>query len=200
MRASVRVAAVLVRHELLLLGSLVRWVARRPQGTEKGRAFGYARGQGAVMFGLGFVCVVETVGLAVLLRGFPVVHHVFLVLDVYTVLMVAGLYASSVTRPHVLTRTDLRLRRFATVDLCIPLGSVASVRRELRMTDDKRESELDLAIGAQTSVTVDLAEPVEYTTFFGGRRTVRVVRFHADEADELVRELVLGRTGASSAE
>lgn len=199
MRAWARVATVLVRHELLLLAALVRWVARRPQDTEEGRAFGYARGQGAVMFGLGFVCVVETVGMAVLLRGFPVLHHVFLVLDVYTVLMVAGLHAASVTRPHVVIGTFLRLRRSATVDLRVPLASVASVRRELRTAqDEKREDELDLDVGTQTSVTVELAEPVGYVTFFGRRRPVRVVRFHADEADELVRELARVRAGSGS--
>ena len=57
-----RVARSLVRHELVLLASLVRWVARRPHGVgeEGARAYGYARGHGAMMFGFGFVCVVET--------------------------------------------------------------------------------------------------------------------------------------------
>ncbi|GGL67320.1 hypothetical protein GCM10010129_08370 [Streptomyces fumigatiscleroticus] len=189
MKTSARVAVILVRHELVLLVSLVRWVTRQPHGTGDGRAFGYARGQGAMMFGFGFVCVVETVAMAVLLRDFPVVHHVVLVLDLYTVLIVVGLYAASVTRPHVLTGASLRLRRFAAVDLRVPLASVASVRRELRTTHEKREGELDLAVGSQTSVTVELAEPVEHVTFFGRRRPVMLVRFHADEANELVREV-----------
>jgi hypothetical protein len=179
-----------VRHELLLLTCLLRWVARRPHGVGgEGRAYGYARGQGAVMFGFGFVCVVETVTMSVLLHDFPMVHQVVLVLDLYTVLIVAGLHAASVTRPHVLTDTALRVRRFATVDLCVPLGVVASVRRELRTTHEKREGELDLAVGSQTTITVELTEPVAYSTFFGGRRAVRLVRFHADESDQLVRDI-----------
>lgn len=195
----VRIASVLVRHELLLLASIVRWVGRRPHGLgDGGRAFGYARGQGAMMFGFGFVCVIETVALSVLLRGFPLLHQVFLVLDLYTILIVVGLHAASVTRPHVLSATGLRLRRFATVDLRVPLASVASVHRELRTTHEKREGELDLVIGAQTSVTLELAEPVTYLTFFGRRRTVRLVRFHADEPDVLVAKLrELGKSGKS---
>jgi hypothetical protein len=187
-RSAQRVARSLVRHELLLLASLLRWVARRPHGVgDGGRAFGYARGQGAMMFGLGFVCVVETVAMAVLLRDFPLAHGAFLVLDLYTILIVVGLHAASVTRPHVLTGTTLRLRRFATVDLCVPLDAVASVRRELRTTHEKRDGELNMAMSSQTTVTVELDSPVTYLTFFGRPREVRLVRFHADESDQLVR-------------
>ncbi|WP_326583211.1 hypothetical protein OG889_32120 [Streptomyces sp. NBC_00481] len=182
-----RIARALVRHELLLLAALLRWVARRPHGVgEGGRAFGYARGQGAMMFGFGFVCVVETMTLSVLLRDFPLVHGVFLVLDLYTILVVAGLHAASATRPHVLTGTTLRLRRFATVDLCVPLTAVTSVRRELRTTHEKRDGELNMAVGSQTTVTVELAAPIGYLTFFGRRREVRLVRFHADDSTQLV--------------
>ncbi|QFQ96835.1 hypothetical protein F9278_12085 [Streptomyces phaeolivaceus] len=189
MRSWYRIAHSLVRHELLLLASLLRWVARRPHGVgeDGSRVFGYARGQGAMMFGFGFVCVVETVALSVLLRDFPLMHSVFLVLDLYTILIVAGLHAASVTRPHVLTGTTLRVRRFATVDLCVPLSAVASVRRELRTTHEKRDGELNMEVGSQTTVTLELAEPLSYLTFFGRPREVRLVRFHADESDQLVR-------------
>ncbi|MGW0823594.1 hypothetical protein [Streptomyces sp. NPDC002845] len=182
-----RTAHLLVRHELSLVISVLWWLGRRTHGVGEGRAFGYARGQGAMMFGLGFVCVVETVTMSVLLEPWPLAHQVFLVLDLYTVLIIVGLHAASVTRPHVLTGPDLRLRRFATVDLRVPATSVASVRRELRTTHEKREGELDLVVGAQTNVTLELAEPVEHLTFFGRRKPVRVVRFHADDADGLVR-------------
>ncbi|MFF7394011.1 hypothetical protein ACFZAE_36920 [Streptomyces scabiei] len=187
-----RVARSLVRHELLLLASLLRWVARRPHGIgeDGARAFGYARGQGAMMFGFGFVCVVETVTMSVLLRDFPLVHSAFLVLDLYTILIVAGLHAASVTRPHVLTGTTLRLRRFATVDLCVPLSAIASVRRELRTTHEKRDGELNMEVGSQTTVTVELVDPVAYLTFFGRRREVRLVRFHADDSDHLVSRIM----------
>ncbi|MDX3631171.1 hypothetical protein OG920_13240 [Streptomyces europaeiscabiei] len=190
MRSAHRIAHSLVRHELLLLGSVLRWIARRPHGIgDGGRAFGYARGQGAMMFGFGFVCVVETVAMSVLLHDHPLVHQVFLVLDLYTILIVVGLHAASVTRPHVLAGTTLRLRRFATVDLCVPLTAVASVRRELRTTHEKRDGELSMEVGSQTTVTIELDEPVAYLTFFGRRREVRLVRFHADESDQLVRLL-----------
>ncbi|WP_411757117.1 hypothetical protein [Streptomyces calvus] len=189
-----RVARALVRHELRLMASLWLWLARRTHGTGGGRAFGYAGGQGAVMFGFAFVCAVETVAMSVLLADWPVVHAVVLVLDVYTVVFVVGLHAASVVRPHVLGGGVLRVRRAVHVDLRIPLERIASVRRELRTTHEGAEGELDVAVGSQTTVTVELTEPVTHVTFLGRHRAVRVVRFHADDSDGLVRALAAERT------
>ncbi|MBU6534033.1 hypothetical protein ACFUIW_17865 [Streptomyces sp. NPDC057245] len=193
---------LLVRHEARLLGSLWLWAARRVEGVAAGASgFGYARGQGAMMFGLAFVCVVESVGMSVLLREWPVVHHAVLVLDVYTVVFVVGLHAASVVRPHVLDPGAgmLRIRRAVHVDVRIPLERIASVRREMRATHEAADGELNLAVGAQTSVTVELAEPVAYLSFFGRRRHVRVVRCHADDAGGLVRAVERAREGRGHA-
>ncbi|MER6709874.1 MULTISPECIES: hypothetical protein [unclassified Streptomyces] len=186
-----RIARLLVRHEVRVLVSLVLWVARRTHGAQRGRAFGYARGQGAMTAGFAFVCVVETVAMSVLLRDFPTAHAVFLFLDVYGVVVVVGLHASSVVRPHVLDLEDgsLRIRRYVHVDLRVPLERIASVRRELRMTHEPADGELNVEVGSRTSVTLELTGPVTHVTFFGRRREVRVVRFHADDADGLVRAL-----------
>ncbi|PSM41370.1 hypothetical protein C6Y14_21605 [Streptomyces dioscori] len=185
----------LVAHEVRLLASIVRWVARRPDGvgpgsgSGRGRAFGYARGQGAMMFGFGFVCVLESACMAVLLRNHPAVHRVVLALDVYTLLLVVGMHAASVTRPHVLGDTVLRVRRAAQVDLRVPLSAIASVRRELVTTHERSEGRLDLAVAAQTTVTLELDTPVRHFSFLGRPRDVRLIRFHADESDALVRAI-----------
>ncbi|MGW2420125.1 hypothetical protein ACWC0C_12870 [Streptomyces sp. NPDC001709] len=179
----------LAGHEVRLYVSLVLWLARRTQGTAGGRAFGYTRGQGATMAGLAFVCVVETVGVSVMLRGMPTAQDVLLVLDVYTVLLVIGLHAACVVRPHVLTREALRVRYGVHVDLRIPLTAIAAVHRETRMTHEPADDVLDLAVGSQTSVRLELAEPVTHRSFLGHPRQVSVVRLHADEPGTLVRAL-----------
>ncbi|GAA2233092.1 hypothetical protein [Streptomyces indiaensis] len=186
-----RVGWLLVRHEARLLVSLALWVARRTHGTGGGSAFGYARGQGAMTAGFAFVCVVETVALSVLLRDWPAVHAAFLFLDVYTIVFVVALHASSVVRPHVLDTAagTLRIRRYVHVDLCVPLARIRSVRRELRMTHERAEGELDVEVGSQTTVTLELTEPVTHVTFLGRRREVRVVRFHTDDPEGLVHAL-----------
>lgn len=193
-----RVPWLIVRHELRLLASLWLWAARRTHGTAAGGSvFGYARGQGAMMFGLGFVCVVESVMMSLLLRDWPTAHHVVLVLDVYTVVIVVGLHAAAVVRPHVLDPAagTLRIRRAVHVDVRIPLERIASVRRELRTTHESADGELDLAVGSQTSVTITLAGPVTHLSFFGRRREVGVVRCHADDPGAFVRAVERGREG-----
>ncbi|MEU9188093.1 hypothetical protein AB0D14_26875 [Streptomyces sp. NPDC048484] len=202
MRAVRRLAA----NEGRLLASIARWVARRPHGVGRGRAFGYARGQGAMMFAFGFVCVLESACMAVLLRNHPAMHRIVFTLDVYTLLLVVGMHAASVTRPHVLDDTVLRIRRSAHVDLRVPLASITSVRRELVTTHERSEGRLDLAMAAQTTITLELSAPVRHFTALGRPRDVQLIRFHADEPDALagaVRDLTrrggagVGRGGVS---
>ncbi|RSS39893.1 hypothetical protein [Streptomyces sp. WAC08241] len=190
----------LLGHELRLLASLGRWVARRPHGTAGADGvFPHARDQAALMYGFAFVCVVETVGLSYLLARWPLVHGIVLVLDVYTVLFVLGLHAASATRPHVLAGGVLRLRQAAHVDLRIPLDRIASVRRETLFSHERADGELNLAVGAQTSVTVELTDPVDAPRLFGAPRPVRVVRVHADDPHALYGALTRARTAPSPA-
>ncbi|MFE3932115.1 hypothetical protein [Streptomyces sp. YIM B13508] len=196
-RVAVRVGWALVRHEARLLASLALWLARRTHGTRGGTAFGYARGEAATMFGFAFVCVVETVAMSALLGDWPTLHAVVLFLDVYTVVLVVALYAASAVRPHVVGPDGLRVRRAVRVDLRIPRELIASVRRELRMTHEPADGELNLAVGSRTTVTVELAEPVAHRSFLGRTRDVRVVRFHADDADGLVRALAAAPQGSA---
>ncbi|MEX2974256.1 hypothetical protein [Streptomyces sp. C184] len=191
----------LAAHEGRWLVSLVWWVARRRIGVAPGeRALGYAAAQAAFVYGLAFVCVVETVGLSALFAGEPAVHGVLLVLDVYTVLMVLGLQAAAVTRPHVLGAGVLWLRDGARRELRIPVGRIASVRYDLRFSRSEARADdaaadgaaagvAEFAVGGQTSVTVELAEPVVVVGLLGRRATVGTVRFHADDPRAAVRAL-----------
>ncbi|MGP8302222.1 hypothetical protein ACTPOK_30740 [Streptomyces inhibens] len=178
----------LAAHEGRWLVSLGWWVARRRIGVAPGeRALGYAGAQAALVYGLAFVCAVETAGLHVLLAGAPVAREVMLVLDVYTVLMMLGFQASAVTRPHVLGAGVLRLRDGARMEVGIPLERIASVRYDLRFTREPEKKGagggvLEMAVGGQTSVTVELTEPVVAVRLTGRQETVRTVRFHADDA------------------
>lgn len=180
-------------YEARWLISLGWWVARRRIGVAPGeRALGYAGAQAAFVYGLAFVCVVETVGVSVLLADHPVAHTVMLVLDVYTVLVVLGLQAAAVTRPHVLGADTLWLRAGARRDIRIPLELIASVRHDLRFVrEPEKEGKevVELTVGDQTSVTVELSEPVVAEGMLGQRETVRTVRFHADDARAAVTAL-----------
>ncbi|MEU1296972.1 hypothetical protein ABZ439_31705 [Streptomyces sp. NPDC005840] len=192
-----RAARGVLRHQALLFGSLARWLLPRRRLPLDGQEFGYARGQGAMLFGLAFAGVVETAGMAVLLRHHPVAHTVMLVLDVYGVLFAVALHAASVVRPHLLDGELLRVRQSAQVDLPVPLADIASVRRESRATHTRTEGELDLPVGAQTSVALELTRPVTHLTVLGRSREIRLVRFQADDADAVVRAVERARAALS---
>ncbi|WP_017239015.1 hypothetical protein [Streptomyces sp. SS] len=188
----------LAGHELRLMAGLGRWVARRPHGVRGADGvFPHARDQAALMYGFAFVCLVETVGMSYLLADWPLVHAVVLVLDVYTVLFVLGLHAASVTRPHTLTGDVLRVRQAAHVDVRVPVGRIAAVRHESLFTHEKAEGVLNLAVGSQTSVTIELTEPVDAPRLLGAPRPVHLIRLHADDPRALVRALTRARTAPS---
>ncbi|OKI05442.1 hypothetical protein A6A06_10255 [Streptomyces sp. CB02923] len=184
------------------MASLGLWVSRRRHGVGAGeRALGYARAQAPLLYGFMFVCVVEAVGAEFLLAKLPVARWIMLVLDVYTVLMVVGFQAAAVTRPHVVGPDGLRVRNGARMDVWIPLERIASVRYDLRFPKaetagreaQERDGVLELAVAAQTCVTVELTEPVTAVKLLGQRLEVRTVRFHADEgraAVAAVRDLL----------
>ncbi|WP_031476451.1 hypothetical protein [Streptomyces bicolor] len=189
-----RTMVVLLRHELRLLASIGLWVARRRHGLGGGSTgFGYSRGQTTMMLGFGFVIVVESIMMSLLLRNYPAVQRAWFMLDMYTLLIIIGMHAASVVRPHVVAADSLRVRRAAHVDLRIPLEKIAHVRRELRHTHERAEGELNLPIAAQTTVTLELTEPVAHFTFLGRHKDIRLVRFHADDADSLVKLVRLAK-------
>ncbi|MFJ9677183.1 hypothetical protein ACIRP2_03885 [Streptomyces sp. NPDC101194] len=189
----------LVAHEVRGLHSLGLWVLRRRHGVPRGAlAVPYTGPQTAMLYGLAFVAVVETVMLA-LLVPWPVVHAVLLVLDVYGVLLVLAFHAACVTRPHVVDADGaLRVRYGGLFDLRVPAGAVAGARVERRYPEGgpvrtETDGVLDLVVGGQTTVTVELGSPVEFVRPLGKRGWARTVRFHADDPGAAVAALTRGR-------
>ncbi|MFJ9210776.1 hypothetical protein [Streptomyces sp. NPDC102264] len=144
---------------------------------------GYARAQAPTSYGLVLVLVIETIGVSIMLAPYPVVHWVMLLVDLYTVLLVLGLHAAAVTRPHIVGPGGLRIRRGARLDLRIPLDLIVSARHDLRFPDVNKPEDgvLTVAIASQTSVTVELAHPVTAVSLLGRRTEVHTIRCHADE-------------------
>ncbi|MEV0987067.1 hypothetical protein [Streptomyces sp. NPDC049949] len=186
----------LLRHELRAGASLARWALRRPpHGVGAGElAAGYTGPQTAMMYGLVFVALVETVALSFLIP-WPAVHRVVLVLDVYGVLLMLAMHAACVTRPHVVRRDgSLRIRYGALFDLVVPPEAVASVRVDRRYPQGRlvtlsEDGVLDLIVGSQTTVTLELTRPLPFTRPLGARAEARTVRFHADDPRTLVAAL-----------
>ncbi|MBB4791776.1 hypothetical protein [Streptomyces nodosus] len=189
----------LIAHEFSLAADLLRWVSRRgPQGVPAGDLpVPYAPAQAATLYGLLFVCVVETVALAFLIP-WPVVHAIALVVDVWGCYLVVALHASCVVRPHVVGADgSLRLRYGALLDIRIPADRIASVRCDRRFPEAgpgaaDENGIAQLAVGGQTTITVELTGPVGYTRVLGGPAEARVFRFYADDPAPVVAALRAG--------
>ncbi|MEV5597157.1 hypothetical protein [Streptomyces sp. NPDC052496] len=191
--ASVRKLAA---HEVFLSTSFLRWVTRRgPHGIRDGDTpVPYASGQTATMYGFLFVCVVETVGLAFLIP-WPVMHAVTLVLDIWGCYFVIALHASCVVRPHVIGADgSLRLRYGALLDIRIPADRIASVRQDRKFPDGKlavvdKNGIADMAVAGQTTVVVELTQPVGFVRALGSSAEARGFRFYAEDPATVVAAL-----------
>ncbi|MDJ0467127.1 hypothetical protein [Streptomyces sp. H27-C3] len=180
------------------LYSLGLWVARRRHGLGDGaHPAPYTGPQTAMLYALLFVSLVETVMLA-LLVPWPLVHRIVLVIDVYGVVRVLAFQAACVTRPHgVEADGSLRIRYGVLWDVRVPAAAIESERVDLRFTKVDEDGVLTLAVGEQTSVTVELTEPVGYVRPLGALGEARAVRFHADDPRALVAAVTRGRTAPS---
>ncbi|GAA1693571.1 hypothetical protein [Streptomyces yatensis] len=192
----------LLAHEVRSLHSLALWVLRRRHRIPEGAlAVAYTGPQTAMMYGMVFVSVVETVALAMVIP-WPAVHAVLLVIDVYGVVLILALHAACVVRPHVVGPDgSLRVRYGALFDLRVPAAAIAAARVDRRYPDGRlvrvsADGVLDLAVGSQTTVTVELTEPVKFVRPLGAEGLARTLRFHADDPREAVAALTRVRTDA----
>ncbi|MFD4140415.1 hypothetical protein [Streptomyces sp. NPDC058572] len=184
--------ARLLMHELRAMHSLALWLVRRRHGVPAGAHTAvYTGPQTALMWGMIFVSVVETIALAVLIP-WPLVHAVTLVIDVYGVLLLVAMHAACVTRPHVVGADgSLRIRYGALFDLRIAADEIARVRVERRYPDGRlvtvrEDGSLDLIVAGHTTVSVELTAPVGFVRPLGSRGSAHTVRFHADDPQALV--------------
>lgn len=188
-----RVLRRLARHEARALTSIGLWLARRRDGVGPGdTAAPYASAQASTMLIFGALSVVETVALAVIVP-WPLVHLVLLVIDIYGVVFVLGMHASSVVRPHVvLADGSLRVRYAALLDLRIPASEIASaaVDRRYPVGGITTEGEtLTVPVAGLTTVTVRLHAPHPYLRPLGSPAQARVLHLYTDAPAPLVEAL-----------
>ena len=179
------------------MASLVLWIARRRDGVPPGAvAVPYSREQSPFVLLILFVTVLETAGTEVLLRGLGApagLRTVLLVLDLYAIAAVLAIWAAGVTRPHVLTDGELRIRCGAFFDLRIPRRLITSVRIAQNYNErgmvSVEDGLLAVAVSSRTNVVVELSEPVTAVRPLGSEARVRAVRFFSDDPGPALRAL-----------
>lgn len=185
--------AVVVRHELLLWSSLVQLARGRRHGVPDGAvAISYdvaLRPVGLLLVGLS---VVELAVLELVVPWQPV-RLVLLVLGAWTLLLVLGITAANIVRPHVVTAEHLRLRFGTFAEVQIPLDRVATAAVRRRDAPSSKALLLDagvlvIGVSGTTDVDVDLTQPTVVQTS-RGPVTVQAARFAADQPAAAVRAL-----------
>ena len=192
----------MLRFELRIGASLVRWLLRRPDVPPGAVALPYAREQRAMLLLLVFAMAAEGVVVDVLLAAFDVatvVRVVVLALHVYSVYLGLGVYASCVARPHVVTDSELYVRYGVFFELRVPRRLISSVRLARNYNEPGMvtvaDGALGVAVSAQTNLVAELSEPVTAVRPFGGRAEVTSVRLFAD-APEAARAALTPEKGA----
>ncbi|GAA3447875.1 hypothetical protein [Planomonospora venezuelensis] len=195
----------IMEFELKSVLALAHWAARRRHGVPPGAtAVPYAGGQSTMLLLMLFAMAVETVGVEVLLRALEVpdgLRLTVLVLDVYGVVYGLALAAACVTRPHVVSAAELRVRYGVYLDLRIPRELISSVRVARNYNESGmvtvEDGRLGVAVSSQTNVAVELAEPVTVVRPLGRRAEVTSVSFFADTPAEVLTVLRSGLSRTS---
>ena len=190
--------------EARTFASLGRWIARRPDVPAGAVAIGYSRGTLGIPIALSIAAGIELVAVHLLIP-WPTVRLILDLVGIYALLMILGLLAGRIVRPHLIVGAELVLRSGPHVCARVPLSDVTEVRRDRRLSPTSAAIETDgdrdiLALPGPdgTSLTVVLARPVEAAVpgLPWGRpelREVSEVRLHVDDDDlatRLLREAV----------
>lgn len=182
--------------EACAFASLGRWVARRPDVPAGAVPVGYARGTSGIPIALSIAAGIELIAVH-LLVPWPIVRLVLDLGGLYALLMILGLLAGRIVRPHLLTADALVLRSGPYVCAKVPLGALSEVLCDRRLGSTTAEvvggDDAVLVLGGPdgTSVTLDLAQPVParvpaYPWSESECRAVGAVRIHVDAPDATV--------------
>jgi hypothetical protein len=184
-----------LRLEVTLYVALVRWLVRRPAVPVGSEPVGYAQLSAPVM-GLWIFASAAEIPLVHLLVPWEVLRLVLLVVSVWGLVWMLGMYAGLRTYPHLVTGAGLRLRYSTWVDVELPWSAVRGLRVEerdlpssiriLQRTEGPDGSELHVAVAARTNVTASL-EPGTVVRTGRGPEQVASLSFWVDEPRTFVR-------------
>lgn len=192
----------LLRHEAVLFASIGLLLRGRKDVPDDGVALAYAGPQRPMIVVFFVVSLVEA-GAFLLVDLGPVGGTILLVAEIYSAAWLLGYLAALITRPHVVSRRELRLRAAALFDLRIPLADVESLTRRKETHPSARmlvwgAEELVLGQSMETNVVAVLRQPVVATRPLGRTETVRRVKFFAEDPDLAVRAFAELRSGPTA--
>ena len=175
---------------------LASWALGRAKLGEA--EFGYGKGS---PLGMLVVMVVLTAPVEVvfweLLVPWAWLRWVLLVVSVYSVLWLLGLYASRITLPHRLEEDGLRLRQGLFAEAFVPYAEVKGVEKRRRKSPregDGLQSSPDggaayLATNGRVDLALALRTPLTVRGFLKDVGPVGTIHVAADEPERMLQEL-----------
>ncbi len=198
-----RLAWRAVRFEAALWWSLLLFVTGRRDGLRPGvTTVGYHRAATGLFVLLLVSSAVEVPALH-LIVPWPPVRLALLVLGVWGVTFAAGLWASYVVRPYLVSTQGVRLRHGPVHDVRISWAQIAEVRQRTVRTWAKpgfgtavtvEDGRLGYVVHGETNVVLLLAEPIDV-----GGAAVTEVHVGADDPAALAAALLAARPAAGTA-
>ena len=195
-----RAAARLVVNESKLLAALFRWASRRTGLAHN--EFGYHKRSmlREIMPLLTVAAPIELVVVHLLSHAFSPwvwLKWALLVLEIYAILWLLGLYASLVTMPHRLEEKGLRLRYGVFAGGFVPYKEIQNTSKVIRKAPSsgdgleyaREEDALYLSAGGKTDVTLHLRAPRTVNGFLKESEPARILHLAVDDPGLLAREL-----------
>ncbi|WP_233629602.1 hypothetical protein [Amycolatopsis sp. WAC 04197] len=177
----------LIRNESRTMAGLWLYLTGRKDGIDGDAvAVPYGSGGKPIFIVLAVVSAFEA-GLFWLIDFGLVVDILLLVLGVYSALLVFGVYAGTVVRPHVISSREVRVRYSSFYDVRIPRENIVALRHLKESHDPAKakafrdETWLRHDNFYETNLVAELREPITVTRPLGATETVRVVKFQADD-------------------
>ncbi|MCM0676103.1 hypothetical protein NCC78_15600 [Micromonospora phytophila] len=180
--------------------SMYRWARRRPLDLAPGdEPFGYL---GVVKPILGVFIGLSAVEIPIFdlivsnVVPWRPARWIVLVLGVWGLLWMVGLFASMKIHPHVVGAAGLRVRLSAGIDITVPWEDVESVSKRYRSLPSSRSVQVEeegdrrvlhVVVASQTSVDVRLRRPTSFLLAKGPTEPVDELRLYADDPDGLLR-------------
>ncbi|MBL3687082.1 hypothetical protein D3248_09015 [Leucobacter zeae] len=209
-----------LRMELRIYESLWRAVARRPRIAEGAVGFRYHRPVFTVLIIFMVLSAIEIPIIDAIVHRWPPVRIGFLILGIWGLTWMIGLFCAYLTRPHTVGPEGLRIREGLELDIPVAWEEFASIRID-RLAEESidptstdkpgrvfaYEGERTCAVwvGGETNLAVAFEHPVAIRlpglAPKGGVHEVDRLRFWADEPEALlaaVRDRLADRSPSDS--
>ena len=204
-----------VRVELLIYASIGRAIARRPALGPRDRGFRYHRPVLTVLIVLMAVSALEIPILDAIFHRWLPLRIFFLVLGIWGLTWMIGLFCAYLTRPHAVGPDGIRVREGLEIDLPVSWEDFASIRLHRtsvdpndpdrtpgRVAEEDGEIVCAIRMSSDTNLELELERPTAIALPGlppkGGEHRITRLRFWADDPEEFlaaVREELAKRRG-----